>query len=267
MIKFVEFEAYLFIGLWTIVPLIDIRIPPFPGYFICRSVHKILSKDPCCLAQSDCSSGLLNAIMVNIVRIVSGVASALFFSSISWEAAQMLIYEIFLSLVFFSSCLKQIKAKILNTNVQQFKAFGVKYIMQLQLLNQAFNNIYQIGVFAVYFTAMIMIAILSGAFFLKMYRDSITLALFALGFAFACYICLVAFLSFASKVWTGSESVSTSWKQNPQLMKNPVTRRVRMSVRNMKINIGTINFIERMTPLVVLSFCAEQTVTLLLLGN
>jgi hypothetical protein len=267
MIQFVEFEAYLFIGLCTIVPLIDIRIPPFPSYFFCRSVFKILSKDPCCLAQSDCSSGLLNAIMVNIVRIVSGVASALFFSSIGLEATQMIIYEVFFSLVFFSSCLKQIKAKILNTNVQRFNVFGLKYIMQLQLLNQAFNNIYQTGVFAVYFTAIMMIAILSGAFFLKIHRDSITLALLAFVFAFACYICLFVFLSFASKVWTGSESISTTWKKNPQLMKNPVTRRVRMSVRNMKINIGAINFIERMTALVVLSFCAEQTVTLILLGN
>jgi hypothetical protein len=35
----------------------------------------------------------------------------------------------------------------------------------------------------------------------------------------------------------------------------------------MKIKIGSVNFIERITPLVILAFCTEQTATVGLLSN
>jgi hypothetical protein len=266
MIKFVEFECYIFIGLWTVVPLIAIRIPPFLGYCICHSMYHIFSKDLCSLTEPDYSPNLYYFMIVNVLRLANGTVSALFSTSFCWEAIQMLIYEVFLSLVFFSSCLKRIQIQMMNADVLRFQRIWPKYV-QLQLLNQVFNSIYQTGVFGVWVTAVILLAILSGSLLLKISQESILLALFAFAIVIVCYICLGVFLSFASHIWIGSEKINTSWKKNPQLMKNPVTRRVRMSVRNMKIKIGSVNFIERLTPLVVLSFCVEQTVTLILLGN
>jgi hypothetical protein len=267
MIKLLGFEGYTYMGFSTIVPLIDIGIPPFLSYFLCHSMHHILSKDPCSRAESNHSSNLYHFIIVNVLlRLVSTTASAFFVISLTWEALQMMFYEVFLSLLFFSSCIRQINNQIRNAQVRGLKEIRMKYI-QLQLLNQVFNGIYQTGFFGVWLVGLMLLGILSGSFFLKTCQESILFALFAFTMAIVSYICLTVVLSFASHAWTGSEEINASWKQNPQLMKDRVSRRVRISVKNMKIKIGLVNFVERMTPLNVLSFCAEQTVTIILLGK
>jgi hypothetical protein len=269
MIKFVDFEGKLIICLWTIIAFIDIRMPPFLGYFICRSVHITLSYDLCCLVDpDDCNSDLGNVIIRNVmIRLLSGTAASLFFTSLCWGAIQMFIYEVLLSLVFFNSCLKHLKDQIRNTGVLRFhNGIWVKY-RQIQLLIQAFNRIYQTGVFAVYVAITMTLGISSGTFLVKIYRDSFLLSLSAFVVAIICYFCLGVMLSFASLVWTGSDKMNVAWRQNPRLMRNSVTRRERMCMRNMKIKIGSVNFVERMTPLVVLSFCVEQTIMFVLLLN
>jgi hypothetical protein len=269
MIKFVNFESTIVICLWTIIAFIDIRIPPFLSYFICRSVDSTLSYDLCCLVDpDDCNSNLGNVIMRNVmIRLISGTAASLFFTSLLWGSIQMFTYEVLLSLVFFNSCLKHLTDQIRNTGVLRFhNGIWVKY-RQIQLLVQAFNRIYQTGVFAVYVTATMTLAISSGTFLVKIYRDSFLLSLSASVVAIICYFCLGVMLSFASLVWTGSDKINVALRQNPRLMRNSVTRRNRMCMRNMKIKIGSVNFIERMTPLVVLSFCVEQTIMFVLLLN
>jgi hypothetical protein len=266
----VDFEVYAVIGIGIIVPLIDIRIPPFLGYFFCRSIYVTLSEDPCCLIEPDCSfltSSLYNILIQIFIRLFSGTLSTLFIISTVWGCVQMVIYEVFLSLIFFKCCLVQINELIMNTRLIRFSRIWLKQLRELQLLNQAFNNIYQVGVFAVYVTAVILLSILSGSFMLKTYRDSIIFFIFSFGVTVACYSLLGILLTFASHVWTTSDKIQISWKQNPRLMKNPISRRTRLSVRNMKIKIGSCNFIERMTPLVIISFCVEQTVTVILLRN
>jgi hypothetical protein len=264
--KCVDFEVYAVIVIGIIVPLIDIRIPPFLGYFFCRSMYVTLSQDPCCLIEPDCTSSLYTVLIHIIIRLISGTISALFFVSTLWGGVQMIVYEVFLSLIFFKGCLMQINQLIMNTGLIRFSGIWLKH-RQLQLLNQTFNNIYQVGVFAIYVTAIIFITILSGSFMLKTYRDSIIVFIFSFGVTVACYSFLGILLTFASHVCTTSDKIQISWKQNPRLMKNPISRRTRLSVRNMKIKIGSCNFIERMTPLVIISFCVEQTVTVVLLRN
>jgi hypothetical protein len=260
MINILEFVACSVIFLWVIVPLIDLRIPPFPSYFFCRSVYATMSQDICCLSETNCSSSLNILIFENGVRLVSGAASAIFCTSVCLEAVQMVIYEIFLSLVFFNSCLRQIEHEILNTGLRQFNDIWSSY-KQLQLLCQAFNRIYETGVFAVYVTANIIITILSASFSLKIYRESILLAILAFGVAIVCHLYLLVILRIASHAWTGSENIKASWKENPQLMRNLLNRRIRVSVRNMKVKIGSVNFVQRLTPFIVLSFCAEHIIT------
>jgi hypothetical protein len=265
--KFVEFEASAIMCLGTIVPLVDIRIPPFLGYFFCRSVYQALSKDPCCLAESDddCSFSLSYMTIRLLIRIVSGTTSAVFLSA-AWGGIQMIIYEVSLSLIFFKACLLRTNELVMNTNITRFNGIWLKY-RELQLLIQVFNSIYQIGVFAVYVGSTIVLTISTGSFMLSIYRDSIPLFLFTAGITLACYVVLGSFLTFASHIWTISNMIQHSWKQNPRLMKNPISRRKRLCVRNMKITIGSVNFIERITPLVILAFCTEQTVTVALLSN
>jgi hypothetical protein len=267
MIKFVNFEGKIIIGLCAIIAFIDIRIPPFLSYFICRSVDSTLSYDLCCLVDpDDCNSNLGNVIIRNVmIRLINGTTACLFFRTLCFGAIQMFIYEVLLSLVFFNSCLIQLRDQIQNTGVLRFHhCVWIKY-RQLQLLVQAFNRIYQTGVFAVWVTAAIILAISGGTFLVKIYRDSFLLALSALAVAIVCYFCLAVILSFASLVWRGSDKINVAWKQNPRLMRNPITRRNRMCMRNLKVKIGSVNFIERMTPLVVLSFCMEQTIMIGLL--
>jgi hypothetical protein len=265
--KFVEFEVSAIICLGTIVPLVDIRIPPFLGYFFCRSVYHTWSEDPCCLAESDddCSFSLSYMTVRILIRIVSGMTSALFLSAL-WGGLQMIIYEVFLSLIFFKCCLLRINELVMNTDIPGYSGIMLKY-RELQLLSQVFNSIYQIGVFGVYVGAAVVLTILSASFMLSIYRDSIPLFLFTAGINLTCYAVLGGFLTFASHMWTISNMIQHSWNRNPRLMKNPISRRKRLCLRNMKIKIGSVNFVERITPLVILAFCTEQTVTVALLSN
>jgi hypothetical protein len=70
-------------------------------------------------------------------------------------------------------------------------------------LNQAFNNIYQIGVFAVYVAAAMLMSISSGSFMPKIYRDSIILFLLAF-VTISCYFVLGIFLTFAYHIKSAS---------------------------------------------------------------
>jgi hypothetical protein len=262
-----EFEVYAIIGVGTIAPLIDIRIPPFLSYFLCRSIYHLTEEDPCCLVeQRVCSSTSLYNITIRIlIGLISGPGSAVFLSAF-WGPFHMVMYEVFPSLAFFKHCLLRINELITNTDLRTFNAILLKY-RELQLLSHVFNNTYQIGVFAVYVAAAIGVIILSGSFMLIVYRESIPMFLCAAVINLTCYFLIGTFITFASHVWTTSDKIQISWKQNPRLMKNPISRRTRLSVRNMKIKIGSCNFIERMTPLVIISFCVEQTVTVVLLRN
>jgi hypothetical protein len=48
------------------------------------------------------------------------------------------------------------------------------------------------------------------------------------------------------------------WKHNPRLMMNPFSLRARLSMKTMKMKIGSCNFIERMTPLLYYRFALIQ---------
>jgi hypothetical protein len=49
------------------------------------------------------------------------------------------------------------------------------------------------------------------------------------------------------------------------MKKNPVQRRIVHSCPSLKVKIGSVGFATRITPAFVLSFCVEQTISILLL--
>jgi hypothetical protein len=79
------------------------------------------------------------------------------------------------------------------------------------------------------------------------------------------YFLIVVMFSMASKVWSQSVEFVWCWKRNDELARKPLTRRYGKSLQNLKVQIGSTNFVEQNTPFVFFSFCVEQTVGLVLM--
>jgi hypothetical protein len=81
------------------------------------------------------------------------------------------------------------------------------------------------------------------------------------------YAIVIIVFIMASKIWNGSVKFRYAWRTNMRLSSRPLTRRYEASLQNLKIKMGSSNFVERNTPFVFVSFCVEQTISLVLLNN
>jgi hypothetical protein len=81
------------------------------------------------------------------------------------------------------------------------------------------------------------------------------------------YVTVATIFTMASKVWNASGEFEYAWRKNPLLSSRPLTRKYGTSLQNIKIRIGSSNFVGQNTPFVFISFLIEQTVSLVLMNN
>jgi hypothetical protein len=258
--------------IWTVVVAILIpRIPPFLGYFLCRLGHDWeMLGDPCQLRgdllniRNLVSFGLIE--MKTLFRILNGcICFAVYIPGV-FGANLMTTYEVIPNLIFQKDCLAQFQATIANGSFRDYRKTMGKY-RQLQLLNIMFNEIYGMDFFGMVMASLIMIIIPTGYFLVTFYNvNQIVLILLGL-FVIIEYVLIATIFIMASKVWTGSVKFRNAWRNNTRLSSRLLTRRYEASLQNLKIKVGSANFVEANTPFVVLSFCVEQTITLVLLNK
>jgi hypothetical protein len=70
---------------------------------------------------------------------------------------------------------------------------------------------------------------------------------------------------YCSNVWSNSHEFVCDWKRNDRLSTKAITRRYWKSVQPLKVKIGSTNFVEQNTPFLFISFCVQQTISLMLL--
>jgi hypothetical protein len=182
------------------------------------------------------------------------------------EAHLMTTYEVLPSLIFQKDCLSQLQAEITRAKICDFEKTMGKY-RQLQLLNIRYNEIYRRNYFAILMAAAIMILVPSGFLLMTSYHVH-PIILFGLAFVtIMAYATITTIFIMASKVWNASVRFRYAWKKNIRLSSRPLTRRYGASLQNLKIQIGSSNFVEQNTPFIFISFCIEQTISLVLLNN
>jgi hypothetical protein len=246
------------------------RIPPFFGYFLCRIGHdwKILG-DPCLIRGELNWRNLVSfkfSDITNVFRILSGCICLAIYTPGILAAHLMTTYEVLPSLVFQKDCLVQFQAEISHAKFSDYKKTMGKY-RQLQLLNVMFNEIYSRNYFGVFMAAIIMILVPTGYFVVTSYHINqiIWIIMFLLNVVE--YGIITTIFVMSSKIWNGSVNFRDAWRTNMRLSSRPLTKRYGASLQNLKIKIGSSNFVERNTPFVFVSFCVEQTVSLVLLNN
>jgi hypothetical protein len=263
--------AVTFLVMVTIaVAILSPRVPPFFGYLLCRIGHEIETLgDPCQIGGVLSIRNLVSfkfIDMTNIFRILSGCICVAIYKPGLQMAHLMTTYEVLPSLVFQKDCLVEFQAEISHAKFSDYKKTMAKY-RQLQLLNNMFNEIYSRNYFGVVMTAFIMILVPTGYLVVTSYNINQIMWISVFLLNAVEYVIVVTIFVMSSKIWNGSVNFRDAWRTNMRLSSRPLTRRYGASLQNLKIKIGSSNFVERNTPFVFVSFCVEQTISLVLLNK
>jgi hypothetical protein len=200
---------------------------------------------------------------------MNGCLSMLIYIPGPWTGYQMVTYEVLPNLLFQNESLVRLKESVKNSGraLSNTNQLTRKY-RQLQVINIVFNEVFRSNFFATVMVGTVLIIVSCGFFLVTSYHHLHPFVLLILAFTTFIEYCLIfTIYVVASKVWTESDGIRWAWRENDRFSKSPLARRVGKSFRNMKIEIGRTNFVERNTPFVFVSFCIEHTISLVLLSK
>jgi hypothetical protein len=263
--------AIVLLMILTAIPMISPRIPPFIGYFLCGVVQDLgLIEMPCGPNERDGGSlipDIRGNAVINLFRVIGGITSMVIYIPAVWSSVLTIVYEVMPSLVFCKDSFLQFKEEAWNVkNGSNFDVILRKY-KQLQVIIIIFNEIYE-GAFFQKVMAFASLSVIStGYFILTTYHVHPLVLPVGAFITLAQYFTVFIVFDFASKVWTTSVAFNSAWRRNPQLSQRPLTRKYGISMQILKVKIGSNNFVERNTPFAFVSFCIEQTVSLVLLNR
>jgi hypothetical protein len=128
-----------------------------------------------------------------------------------------------------------------------------------------FNNIYSRDFFTICMALFLLVVIPGGYFAVTIQSTSQFASITGTYIILTAYATITVLFSMAGKVWSESVGFKRAWKKNDQLAGKRLSRRYAKSFQDLKVKIGSTNFVEKNTPFVLLSFCVEQTVSLVLM--
>jgi hypothetical protein len=243
------------------------RIPPFVGYFLCRSSLDWWwwsGEDICGLNDEGLLDIIEGDILFNVFRIIGGCTSFVFLTTSVHNVVLLGFYEIFPSIIFQNDRLVQLQRTVKNCTFPNHNSLILKY-RQLQVINIMFNRIYEREFFALGMSTFVLLLISNGYFVITMPHLPPLFFMLGLYTILMEYLCVITLFCMASKVWSNSVELEYSWKRNDLLSAKKLTRRYGKSLHAMKVKIGSVNFVELNTPFVFFSFCIQQTISLMLL--
>jgi hypothetical protein len=267
LVRFMDLAITFVMTAMIVVPILSPRIPPYVGYFFCQLAE--YGKDPCgmrdLVLEDVLSLSFLN--IKTVFRVVSGCICSLLFIPGMWNANQMFTYEVLANLLFQNESVNHLKEMVTNSRALSNYHLIRRRYSQLAVINIAFNKLFRRDFFAIVIVGAVVAVVSSGFFLLTSYHVH-ELVLILLAFVtFMQYVIVTTIFVVASKVWNASADFKSAWQRNEQFSRNRLTRRIGWSFRNMKIQVGSSNFVERNTPFVFISFCIEQTISMVLLSK
>jgi hypothetical protein len=252
---FCSFEAFIlfFPCVYLLIIHFDPCTPPFPRWWI----------------LSSCSVDLVltNERNLNLQIAFTTVSFVLTFyvlANLAASAALALLYGPLGMMFAFLSHLEHIKKRI---SLQQPLHRRIIMYRGVQLLVGLFNDCYQ----WVFFTVLLFIGYFMVSMilfvFVRLHKDSSSEISFLLGcFTFEGFLGIFVLNSLCGKVYHSSRSLLTAWGRNSSLEKSRfpniwIKKSVR-SCQGIKIRMGSVNFFDRLTPLVICGFCVRLAVRL-----
>jgi len=176
-------------------------------------------------------------------------------------------YSIFAYTKYFQKCLHV----NLETNRHTFyKLFPV--YRQLQLLNRYFNGLQQE---AMIFVVLILIpmTVIFGVYTLVEMGSKISTPEFMFFFSsgFDGLVVIIVYFTVMSKVNSGAEDAKKFMRRNvtARISETKLRKWVRVyskSLQPLRVCVGSVNYVDQLTPFTLLDFCVSQIVSLLLLN-
>jgi hypothetical protein len=198
-----------------------------------------------------------------LLRLASSVMTGLVFAPCVMSTVTIAIYEVFLGLLSFQSLLKTFRRQAVWGSPRMF----IK-LRELQVLLRVFNLTYQRYFFAQVLGMAMWLTIIAGTCVLKMH-DQISYiqssGLFVI--TLTGYVAIGFIWKLASQVWVVSEGLNLDLKTNVSRQRlNLKLRRAQVaSLVPLKVKVGSVNFVDRLTPAVMMASCVQQTISLLML--
>jgi hypothetical protein len=82
------------------------------------------------------------------------------------------------------------------------------------------------------------------------------------------FVGTIFFVTVGSTLWIESEVLAQAVKvRNARSINRRLCKRLIETLPPLKVKVGSVNFIERMTPCIVISFMIEQAISLIILNK
>jgi hypothetical protein len=136
---------------------------------------------------------------------------------------------------------------------------------QVQLLAKMYNECYQ-WIFYTWFLFLCYFMISVNLFaFVKFHKEISVLGSLFLMFIFTQgLIFIVLQSSVAGQIYYSSRQIPRDWLRCPPVYRNIRMRKTVKACSGIKIRIGSVNFMDRLTPFVVIGLCLKLTVRMLM---
>jgi hypothetical protein len=221
--------------------------PPYLGYLLVKS-FKLFE-----------SLSLLQSIPI---RFLSGLSAAVAFTPTYYAAVTISLIEIFIGLLAFQKLLTSVQNQINQNEVVD----TVRKFRQLQIVIQSYNNLYMTTFFEYGLSISYITVIIFGYCTIKL-RKEISI------FGVMCFLnvtvmgLFLIFVTFtiASRVWVESGFLIQKLNEKSRVGRNRFQRKTVASCVPLKIRIGSVNFVDRATAGVIVSFIVEQISSLSML--
>jgi hypothetical protein len=232
------------------VALLSPRIPPFFGYFFCRSAVDLFSYDPCGIQEEMFYiPGVFGKFAVNTFRVVGALITLITYATNSWSSVLVVVYEVYASVLFQKKCLRQFRMGASHCAFTDHARIVLKH-RKLQILNIMFNNIYSRDFFTICMALFLLVVIPGGYFAVTIQSTSQFASITGTYIILTAYATITVLFSMAGKVWSESVEFKRAWKKNDQLARQRLSRRYAKSFQDLKVKIGSTNFVEKNTPFV-----------------
>jgi hypothetical protein len=139
----------------------------------------------------------------------------------------------------------------------------------VKVIVECFNNLYKDYFFGNCLVVSSVMMITFGYCAISMHNVLPKIGLAYIAFtAVSGNLMLTLLYTFGGDVQVASQTLIMSWKKSDSLEKRKgEARKLIESCQSLIIKLGSINFIDRMTPIVILAFPVDQTIQLLLLDS
>jgi hypothetical protein len=248
------------------VPLINcllasLLLPPYTGYLILKLLNEVFC--------SNCSIHVLATSYSpmewsSFIRFFSGTFAFVSLNSATNSTVLIAINEVLIGVLTIHNFLQCILGGLAQATKT---SSNIKKLTELRLMVQLYNDLYQNLVYSYGFAIADIVIIVFGYCAVKLWTKVSVLGvvIFVLIVIAGLVVIFISYTA-AGTVWVGSESFIQRLKYDFRMQKNPLFRKQVASIAPLKIKIGSVNFVDRATAGVYLSFTVQQIGSLTMLN-